>query len=192
MPMYNVAESKDSPTVYATLTDDSEATGSLLTETFEGWLDGPGREYLKIDATSKEGQRKLAEENDIHLENDYWNQNIEQTYLDLFWKVQMKGVKDGWSCSAEEGMHRYTSTLTYYLCGLPHKETGYLTLESIKESDFTSLGIGTQSEISGQDFRDAWIKEVFYTKTNAKHLQLIPLKVRFIHRANLDAGQLSW
>jgi hypothetical protein len=193
MPMYNVAAAKDSPTVYATLTptDDSVHKGSPLKNTFSTWLNNSGRGYLGIDATTTEGQRRLAKENEIDLPDDFWDQSIEKCFFDLFWKVQMKGVKDGWTCCAEEGMHRFTAALAYYLCGLPHKDTGYLTLGSIKETDFTDLDLGNQLGKSDQDFRASWIERVFRTKKNDIH-QRLPLKVRFIHKANLDAAEFAW
>ena len=148
--MYNVSTSKDPATIYARLTPKkvSQDREVFDTEVFPKWLNNGGRDYLKIDGTTEEGQRELSKANNLQLGDEYWDQPIDVTYMDLFWKVQMQGVKDGWSSAAEEGMHQYTSTLSLFLCGFPNSNTGYVTLVSIKESDFTDLGIGRSTKIS--------------------------------------------
>lgn len=186
MPMYNVSGCKDSPTVYATLTPTDDNTS------FKDWVDGDGRNYLSIDATTREGLQQVATFNNITRDDEFWTKSVETIYFDLFWNVQMQGVKDGWTCCAFEGMHRYTSTLSYYLCGLPNRDTGYLTLASIKESDFTEKNIGQSKGVPDDKFFKSWIQEVFYTKTNKEYLKNLPLTVRFIKGMDLDAGEFSW
>ena len=49
----------------------------------------------QTDATTQERQKALENANNFELDDDYWERPINVTYIDLFWKVQMKGVKDG-------------------------------------------------------------------------------------------------
>ena len=188
--MYNVSNSKDPVRINARLTPQKVSKDGVHFDpkAFPKWLDTCGRDYLKIDSTSQEGQKALVNANNFELDDDYWERPIDVTYMDLFWKVQMKGVKDGWSCAAEEGMHRYTSTLSLFLCGFPNSNTGYLTLASIKESDFTDLGIGRSTKISANKFQEKWVQRVF---TNTKHDNL-PLAVRFYSEPDMDAGYIAW
>ena len=133
--MYNVSEAMDAPTVYARLTPKHVSKDGLKQndDAFLHWLQVCGNDYLKIDATTLQGQKDLAKANNIAVNDEYWKQPIHVTYMDLFFKIQINGVKDGWSCAAEEGMHRYTSTISMFLCGLLNRLTGYLTLNSIKK-----------------------------------------------------------
>ena len=131
--MYNVSQPKDAATVYARLTPNDVSKDGVKQnhQAFLDWLEACGKDYLKINATTLEGQKDLAKANDIAVDDGYWKQPIHVTYMDLFFRIQMNGVKDGWVCAAEEGMHRYTSTISMFLCGLPNSATGYLTLNSI-------------------------------------------------------------
>ena len=198
--MYNISESKDSPTVYARLTPKSVLRDGQQFEpdAFPKWLKNGGHEYLKIKATTKEGLLQLAKANDLadNLSQDYWDQPVNEIYWDLFWRVQMKGVKDGWSCAAEEGMHRYTATISKFLCGFPDSKTGYLTVGSVKESDFTNRECGTSTKISDDDFLKMWIKGVFEGKDRNDNpippLDRLALAVRFYYEPDLPADEIAY
>lgn len=198
-PMFNISESEDSPTIYARLTPKSVDGENFEREAFPKWLkDGGGREYLKINAATKDGLQKVAEANDLskNLNENFWNRPVHLIYWDLFWEVQMKGVKDGWCCAAEEGMHRYSSAITKFLCGLPDSKTGYLTIGSIKESDITNRECGTPSGISDDNFLENWIGCAFNgIKPNGKTvppLDPISLFVRFYWEPDLPADKVAW
>lgn len=196
--MFNIAETKDCPTIYARLTPKSINGQDFQEDAFPTWLNNCGRDYLKIKATTKEGLKQVAEANGLaeELDETFWEQQVHLIYWDLFWKVQMKGVKDGWSCVAEEGMHRFTTTLTKFLCGFPDSRTGYLTLGSIKESDITNNGCGSPTGISDEDFLKIWIACAFEGKKPngdaVPPLDPLALNVRFYWEPNLPAEQVAW
>lgn len=167
-----------------------QLTPSRDSETgFKEWAASEkGKEYLNIDAFSKEGLRKVAAFNDI-TETD-WDLEPQVIYKNLLMAVLKKGPFGGWYISPIEGYHRFVGSAISVLCGPIDLTTGILTPHKLTSKHFKDVGVGEKRiHISEEDFRNLIFDSVF--ERNVKEDPVSPL-FRYYKEIGMNAGEMAY
>jgi hypothetical protein len=167
----------------------------------DGWgealWNGELNEYMSINAFSKKGMERVAQMNDLELDDNFFPQqeddedNLQQCFVNLALRVHKKGTFKNIHLNFIEGMHRQMAW-THAIYGAKFHPDGLIIPNTLQVQDFKDAEFQVGEHDFGNNdkgFRNR-IRKRFFEPEN-DHFLKVPLSVYYVNQKKVNGTLLS-